>query len=519
MDFDPLPNFLVCSRCGWRRPLVELCRVLLEEIYKTCNQCSAKAAARRKRKKQTAEADLALGGQSASNLRSAQSRIEQQQAVDQLLQLWREYTDRKLHQQAQEYRGNQYQQQGQHQQQQLQQDQQVWLDSITDNPTGYEASPLQLDEQSQRLIHQAEHSVNVDTLHANAMFDELAFHQDPQPEVSLEAFQTTSPWGQGGPSDNGMLSSPGGVGNNFSSSIDAAADAEQFGPELAPTGAQLTEPDFDFWFANEFGGFDTPEPHEAVIFDGNAGLGLGYLHNRADSMLPHPPGGADMPSQPWLETANIPSEADLQAFQAFSAHLAETRGNAVPFAMTEPDIMDVDMVDVNPSVLQQEYIGPFYQTPEKPARKPPKNLPTVDIDAYLADYALEDIWHQPTSPKHNLQGEALAKHLVREIGLAGHLLHLREFLFKTRNTDYITFFGTIMRLAEEEDCDLITPWGPLSDWLIVSVTEYDDLRDRYGVVDVKTVNKLEWKTRNKFKAERLALIKQLKDDLAKELVC
>lgn len=72
-------------------------------------------------------------------------------------------------------------------------------------------------------------------------------------------------------------------------------------------------------------------------------------------------------------------------------------------------------------------------------------------------------------------------------------------------------------MIDDEDLGVITPWVPFSDWLLVCVIEYGDLRrNRYGVVDAKSVEKLEWKSKIKFRAERLALIKQPTDDLAKE---
>lgn len=76
-----------------------------------------------------------------------------------------------------------------------------------------------------------------------------------------------------------MLPSLGGFGDNFHCSLDAATNAEQLSPELASIGTHLIEPDFEFWFANEFIGFDTPGPHETVILDGDAYSGLGNFHN------------------------------------------------------------------------------------------------------------------------------------------------------------------------------------------------------------------------------------------------
>ena len=71
------------------------------------------------------------------------------------------------------------------------------------------------------------------------------------------------------------------------------------------------------------------------------------------------------------------------------------------------------MVDSNPSVLQHYTASttpPFFQAQlegaEKPVREPIKMLPTINIDAYFADFNLpEDIFHQPTPPKRDPIGE------------------------------------------------------------------------------------------------------------------
>ncbi|KAF3039384.1 hypothetical protein E8E12_007648 [Didymella heteroderae] len=109
------------------------------------------------------------------------------------------------------------------------------------------------------------------------------------------------------------------------------------------------------------------------------------------------------------------------------------------------------------------------------------------------------------------------KHLVREIGLATRLLHLHEHLFTKRIHDYDTFFKELKDMVHDVHRELIMPWSPLSDCFTVFEVEYEDLFQRDGVEDnIPSINEMEWRARNKSKAEKIGLMKVLKGNLAKE---
>ncbi|KAJ4376610.1 hypothetical protein N0V86_006724 [Didymella sp. IMI 355093] len=283
--------------------------------------------------------------------------------------------------------------------------------------------------------------------------------------------------------------------------------------------------DFDLWVDNEFGGFDDLKLPEAGIPDSDAWADHGVFDVQADSMLPPPSTGTDMPSQPCtgvLSTDDMP----LAHIEALTSYLTDPTDPITigPRSLgIHPYAMDIDMVGSDSSVsldYTTNTIPPFpqaqFEVSAKPARKPRKKLPIVDIDAYFADFdASEDILQQPTSSKHNLEGEALAKHLVHEIGLAARLVESQEPLLKTRSTS--TFFKALKEMTDEERRGLITPWSPLSDWLTLFEIEYEDLLARYGIdTTISSIDKLEWQTKNKCKAEHVGLMKATKNDLANE---
>lgn len=57
----------------------------------------------------------------------------------------------------------------------------------------------------------------------------------------------------------------------------------------------------------------------------------------------------------------------------------------------------------------------------------------------------------------------------------------------------------------------------MSDWFAIYEAQYEDLLERFGLGSpIPSINKLEWKVKYKFKAQRMVLMKSLKQELVRE---
>ncbi|KAF1927241.1 uncharacterized protein M421DRAFT_6431 [Didymella exigua CBS 183.55] len=93
-------------------------------------------------------------------------------------------------------------------------------------------------------------------------------------------------------------------------------------------------------------------------------------------------------------------------------------------------------------------------------------VPAIGFDQCLANASANDcielqnnddgnIFYEPATPKHDLTGGALAKHLIRQIGLAARLLALHDYLCKIRNPNM--FVKQVVAMVREKQDRMTIP--------------------------------------------------------------
>lgn len=467
-----------CSQCRVERTVEEYLRK--DKIWRTCNECSFKAAALRK-----AETAHATAATEAMDMHIAQRiarlNINKQQQFATM-----------LHQQDFELY---HQQQVEQQWLAEQWDPRITLNHILFDQEAYEPAPLELHEQRRRLTHQTQQ-----------LYD---------PENLFSQIENTNQGIDGG-TNQGMLLDCGVSNPNFHCHLDASANAEQsnVGCNYSRFGS---DSDIDYPFEFHW----TPEVQEIDLDQ--------CLVNALAAGFPalHGPGlsyNEDMPQLTPLRdlgTLELPIDYPPEYYSFGGAErvdsmlLDDPNNSYMPSNTEIPHMMEVNMLSTDPWLVPSEAFNTVAgvaqaqpEVPAKPARKPRKKSAAVNLDAYFADFdPSQDILRQPTSPKRDLTGEPLAKQLISEIGLAIRLSELHQRWRKLAMDKWFKEVATIDRLEVHQ---LITPWGPLSNWFTFYQIEVEPLGERYG-----DGSNLDWQMRLKLRAEQKLIMKSLKEQLGK----
>lgn len=453
-----LPN-KTCSTCKHSASVEDFFRK--GKVWKTCNECSAKTY--NQRKAETAYAEIAC-----NNLDMGMAGLhigQQQQQFNLMLQLMG---------------ANQncfYQQQFENQCTQ-QRDQRMTLEFLLADRDVYEPTPLEVYEQRRRSIHQTQQLYTPEILNSHSDQQSLTY-QNSQLELSVQPFLTC-------PVDpnQGMLPDYGLLDLNPYCNFEANGD-EQTGSSFDNPDAGEKDLDFDECLANALllglidlqGGNGAEQP---ISNEPNFDLDMDIM--RSDSMFQDEPDALHLSHS----YAEAPGENDINMV------------GSIP-------IMQGDTSSSISGVLQGQHQGP-----SKRVRKPRTEAPSFSLNMYFADFSTsEDILRQPLSPDYTLSGAALVKHLISELGLAMRLSELhRRWNY---NQKLANWFKEVDLLDRLEERGILTPWGPLSDWLVLYQNGMEELLDRYG-----HGSNIDWQAERKVRADKVHLSKVLKANLREE---
>ncbi|KAF1364583.1 hypothetical protein EJ07DRAFT_151841 [Lizonia empirigonia] len=453
MKSNTIPSFLNkrCSNCRNSAPEEGFFR--RGKVWKTCNECANKASNRRK-----AEYD---------NLRQRMEglSIEQRQVppMPEHIHLGR----RQLQQQF-------------GLQEQLP-DQRMTVEYLLNDPDPYEPTPLELHEQRRRRISHTQQFFESESLQVPPE-QQLLHHQDLEPEL----FAQPSPSVPVHPSLETLpqyeMLDPN-IYSHFG--IDGEENLHSSWSDIP--GLDDQELDFDECLAN--------------ALQGDMQRGQGY-------------------GQPSLEF-EYADNGILQADSLFPMDLMNDRQvRYEPLPNGFDATMDVNMANFDQAAAQEN--GPqitagdvqalceasFLSGNQIPDREPHPELAPYSLHHIFTDFnASEDILRQPATPIHaqDLTGEALAKHLISEFGLA---VRLSEMYRRWRLMKQAKFLKEVNVLVSLEAKDTITPWGPLSDWLTLYETELEEILDQYG--ENKT---LDWKMKRELQLCKKRLERKIKTAL------
>ena len=410
-------------------------------------------------------------------MRIAALRISQHQQFDLMIQ---------------QQESDQYQQQQFEQQCQQQRDHRMTLDYLLTGSGIYELSPLELYEQRRQLNHQTQQIVSSEP--SQSQNQQPVAYQSPQSELYVQSSPIYPPDSNQGMhqglnqgTNQGMLPAYESLDPNFYCNLEALPNGEQTNYSWIDSGSANQDMDFKQCLENalrvELAGLqhdtDVQQPTVCLFDDIDFELGMG----RVDSMAPEELHDPYPSSYPYIEAP------------------ATINGNMVG---SYPVNAQGNFSDTTAQVLQAQREA----TAER-AHKPHNKPAPFSIDEFFTGFnPLEDILRQPTSPKRDLTSEALAKHLISELGLAIRLSELHHRWNNNNMRKSSKWFTEVDLLGRLEERGSITPWGPLSDWLVMYQTGLETILDRYG-----HGAKLNWQMDRKVRADKIVLSKSLREDL------
>ncbi|KAH6644733.1 hypothetical protein C7974DRAFT_440272 [Boeremia exigua] len=363
----------------------------------------------------------------------------------------------------------QQQEHDQHQQWQFEQQWQqqrnprVTLNYLLADPAIYEPSPLEVCEQRRRLQHQTKELYNLESLQLPGRMP--VTYQNPQPELFMEPFLTYPVDPSQGMSQD-MLPDYELIDPNFYCNLGSPANGLQADYSWTDSGPSIQEATQEADFSGSNYGNQLVDD-DAFDLLGDSIPSVQYDHDLSDAMV--------------IDVADVNPPDTLQNF--ITAEAQQTQ--------QEPAI------EVQP------------QAPAARVRQPRAKTPSFSLDAFFQDFnASDDILRQPALPNHDLTGEALAKQLISELGLAFRLTELHRRWNKNKVNDWFKEVDLLDRLEGKK---AIVPWGPLSDWLVMYQNELETILDRYG-----DVSNIDWQTERKVRADKYTLTKSLTSDLRDE---
>jgi hypothetical protein len=217
-----------------------------------------------------------------------------------------------------------------------------------------------------------------------------------------------------------------------------------------------------------------------------------------------------------FENAFLSGIAEMNYEESIKQHVANDFGSC--------NVGDSDMMDVNSEIVvdgihhaigAQEAASQAQQETANhahtsiPAKHVRQKLRPFTLDPYFADFnPSEDLLRQPPSPNHNLTGNDLAKHQVRELGLALRLSLLPSHWHNTRHNNW---YKEIEKLDQLEESGRITAWGPLSDWLVMYENGLENILETYPIG-----TELNPTVAYKVRAAKAALFKSLRESIRDE---
>ncbi|KAJ8108336.1 hypothetical protein OPT61_g8245 [Boeremia exigua] len=452
MDLSSLPSLLhkTCSSCKRTHPEGMFFRK--DKVWKTCNFCSYSRP-----KKETA---FAYAEYDILNQRMAALGISQQQQFELMIR-------------QQEFERHQ---QYQFEQRLHQPDRRMTLDYLLADPNVYEPSPLEIYEQQRRLKHQAQEAFALQSLQSSNQ-QPVTCHPELFPTYPQETYQGMN---------QGMLSNHDLLDHNIYYNLEGPTNEAQAGHSWDDPGFLAQEP--------------AAEELEFETFLANALLG----------------DIADMQLRESLKQSQFDgSFVNCNVNEGLNPMASEIQG--YPYSSTQywgeaSDMMYIDTVSTGPVTMQNNFtaaqgagIPVQFQSTVGSSRQH-KKLPPFSLDAFFTGFsASDDILRQYTPPRYDLSGEALARQLVSEVGLAIRFSALYRYWSKMKQPEWFQQVEVVDKLEQKK---LIEPWGPLSDWLVLYEIELEDILDHCW--DVTT---LDWQKDYKLRALKYRMFKLLRREM------